>query len=131
MNINALIAGVEDFGSPLYPKGDNISETIGNVIDAIPQIFSFGGTVLFIGMLTVFSVLVLIWAVLVLSKYVFTIDFSKKAKKSEPAAASVEAPVVVQQTSDEEIVAVIAAAIAMAESESDGVKFRVVSFKRR
>lgn len=31
---------------------------------------------------------------------------------------------------DEEIVAVIAAAIAMAESESSGLKFRVVSFRR-
>ena len=31
---------------------------------------------------------------------------------------------------DEEIVAVIAAAIAMAESESNGLKFRVVSFRR-
>lgn len=31
---------------------------------------------------------------------------------------------------DEEIVAVIAAAVAMAESESNGLKFRVVSFRR-
>lgn len=31
---------------------------------------------------------------------------------------------------DEEIIAVIAAAIAMAESESDGLKFKVVSFRR-
>ena len=32
---------------------------------------------------------------------------------------------------DEEIIAVIAAAIAMAESESNGLKFRVVSFRRK
>ncbi len=31
---------------------------------------------------------------------------------------------------DEEIIAVIAAAIAMAESESNGLKFKVVSFRR-
>ncbi len=33
-------------------------------------------------------------------------------------------------STSEEIIAVIAAAIAMAESESNGLKFRVVSFRR-
>ncbi len=33
-------------------------------------------------------------------------------------------------SADEEIVAVITAAVAMAEAESDGLKFRVVSFRR-
>ena len=44
------------------------------------------------------------------------------------------APVVpVQKENDEsgEIIAAIAAAIAMAESEGSGVKFRVVSFRRK
>ena len=51
----------------------------------------------------------------------------KKALESEPAPE----PVVATTNTDEEIVAVITAAIAMAESESGGIKFRVVSFKRR
>ena len=34
------------------------------------------------------------------------------------------------ESTDEEIIAVIAAAIAMAESENNGLKFRVVSFRR-
>ena len=39
----------------------------------------------------------------------------------------------IEQTStdESEIIAVIAAAIAMAESENSGVKFKVVSFKRK
>ena len=49
-----------------------------------------------------------------------------------PAAPVVPVQEVVQTTtSDAEIVAVIAAAIAMAESESIGTKFQVVSFKRK
>ena len=35
-----------------------------------------------------------------------------------------------QPDQDEEIIAVIAAAIAMAESENSGLKFKVVSFRR-
>ena len=41
------------------------------------------------------------------------------------------APVVPVVQNDNEIVAVIAAAIAAAEAESDGTKFRVVSFRRK
>ena len=48
-----------------------------------------------------------------------------------PKAQVVSEPVTPVASNDEEIVAAIAAAIAMAESESDGIKFRVVSFKRR
>jgi hypothetical protein len=56
----------------------------------------------------------------------------QKKKAAPKVVQSVEAaPVTVSKTNDEEIVAAIAAAIAMAESESDGIKFRVVSFKRR
>ena len=82
-----------------------------------------------VGLLTVFGVLIMIWGVLAL----FNIFFGKQkkgatAKTSEPAAA---APVAPRAASNDEIIAVIAAAIAMAESESGGAKFRVVSFKRK
>ena len=117
MNINALIAGVEDYGAPL-----DISNPL--------QILSFGGTILLIGVLTVFSVLITIWAALSLFRLAFSFG-GKKKEKPQPVEAPLEAPVFIPQSSDEEIVAVIAAAIAMAESESNGMKFRVVSFRRR
>lgn len=44
--------------------------------------------------------------------------------------AVVEEGVSAVANDDEEIIAVIAAAIAMAESESNGLKFKVVSFRR-
>ena len=123
MNINALIAGVEDYGSPLYTDGISMDELL--------NILSFGGTILLIGILTVFAVLIIIWVALVLFRFAFSADRTKKKTKIETAEAPVEAPVFVSQSADEEIVAVIAAAIAMAESESNGMKFRVVSFRRR
>ncbi len=111
---------------------------LNNVLDldpskTIPEFgdkLQYGGTMLLLGLLTVFSVLAIIWLSLLIFKIVFH-DLPEK-KKSAPIQAS--APVV-QDTSatasnDDEIVAVIAAAIAMAESESNGIKFKVVSFKR-
>ena len=53
------------------------------------------------------------------------------ASANETEVASPVLPVAATATSDDEIVAVIAAAIAMAESENSGLKFRVVSFKRK
>ncbi len=100
------------------------------------QLFSaltYGGAMLLIGMATVFAVLCLLWLFLVLFKVFFHDLPAKRDKK-----AAVISPVTpVQETvtptpsEDNEIVAVIAAAIAMAESESNGTKFRVVSFKRK
>ncbi len=117
MNINALIAGVDDYNS-----------VIG--LDEPLKILTFGGTILLIGILAVFLVLAVIWLALALFKYAFA--GSETKKKIKPAEeAPVEAPVFVRPSAEDEIVAVIAAAIAMAESESNGIKFRVVSFKRR
>jgi len=94
------------------------------------EIFMFGGKMLLIGMIAVFSVLCVIWALLII--------FGKAFNKNKPAIQEVkqpEVPVVESVTSasnnDEEIIAAIAAAIAMAESEGSGVKFRVVSFRRK
>ena len=91
----------------------------------------FGGSMVLIGMLTIFLVLCIIWACLALFKVVFQ---NISEKKTESAVVVEEAPVaapVQTVSSDDEIVAVIAAAIAMAESENSGLKFRVVSFKRK
>ena len=85
---------------------------------------------LLIGMLAVFAVLGIIYAVLTVFKLVFTAQ-KTPAVQQKSEAAPVAAPVVTT-SNDAEIVAVIAAAIAMAEAESgNGEKFRVVSFRRK
>ena len=117
MNMNLLIA-IEEI---------NTSEKLETFADKL----SYGGTMLLIGMLTVFAVLLIIMISLFAFKYFFH-DLAQKSN-SAPKPEKIEAsePVCTVSTQDEEIVAAIAAAIAMAESESDGIKFRVVSFKRR
>ena len=109
----------EDYGSKII-KTNGLSETL-----------LFGLEIVLIGMATVFSVLILLWIALTLFKFFFhDIPSRRKKEVSAPAPAPVSAPAVTS-VADEEIVAVIAAAIAMAESESGGLKFRVVSFKRK
>lgn len=91
----------------------------------------FGGQMILLGMGAVFSVLAIIWLILTIFKLVFT-NINAKEKKEAPVAEPAPVQVAQAVTSDDEIVAVIAAAIAMAESEcGDNVKFRVVSFKRK
>ena len=92
---------------------------------------SYGGQTLLIGMATVFSVLVIIWLALVLFKF-FLYDLpSRKTAKPTESIEAPAAPAAPTVSSNDEIVAVIAAAIAIAESESNGVKFKVVSFRRK
>jgi len=93
----------------------------------------YGGQMLLIGIATVFSVLIVLWLTLVIFKLFFH-DIPGKSKKRTKEVSNSPAPVVFSApvNADEEIVAVIAAAIAMAESESgSGTKFRVVSFRRK
>ena len=99
---------------------------------SIQDILSSGGMVVLTGMLTVFSVLAMLWLTLVIFKFFFH-DVKNKTKKTKVVTPEVAPTVSVAPVShDEELVAVIAAAIAMAESESgNGTKFRVVSFKRK
>ena len=98
----------------------------------INEALSFGGEVLLTGMLTVFGVLVVLWFTLIAFKFFFH-DLPAKQKISKDISADSD---LVQQTveasNDEEIIAVIAAAIAMAENECGSNKqFRVVSFNRK
>ena len=95
----------------------------------------FGLEIVAIGMIAVFAVLGIIWAVLALvTRYLPGVAPKKKSAATieqiaEPAPAPVTVPAA---SSNDELVAVIAAAIAAAESESgNGAKFRVVSFKRK
>ena len=113
MNFLLSASGEVDISKPIEGFGDKLL---------------YGGQTLLIGMATVFSVLILLWLALTVFKLVFT--KRNTSEKTETTPAPIAAPVVTAND-DEEIVAVIAAAIAMAESESSGVKFRVVSFKRK
>lgn len=99
-------------------------------LSSLSEKFLYGGEMLLIGVATVFSSLILILLILLLFKNVFG-AFGKKESTKNPLTQE-PAPAVIQESgSNEEIVAVIAAAIAMAESESNGLKFRVVSFRRK
>lgn len=117
--------GIEDFTQKIVDFSNFDISQLGNAL-------AFGGAMLLIGMATVFAVLVLLWVCLVIFKIFFHDIPTKRASKpkSEPVPVRVaETPAAV--SAEGEIVAVIAAAIAMAESESSGMKFRVVSFKRK
>ncbi len=95
------------------------------------EALGFGGQMLLLGMGAIFSVLGIIWALLTVFKMVFT-NAPAKEKNQKTNVESIPQQVPVYTTSDAETVAVIAAAIAMAESEcGENIKFRVVSFKRK
>ena len=116
--MNVLLAFSEvDISKPITSLGDK---------------FVYGGQMLLIGMATVFTVLLALWLALTLFKLFFhDLPMGKKKAKEEKAepAPVYQAPTA---SNDEEIIAVIAAAIAMAENECGGNKqFRVVSFKRK
>ncbi len=96
---------------------------------SIGEKLSYGGQMLLLGIGAVFSVLLIIYLSLLLFKAVFS-KASKPKVKVEPTPVMPAPKQTTSATTNEEIVAVIAAAIAMAESESSGVKFRVVSFRR-
>ena len=103
-------------------------------VSQLGEAFGFGGLMLLIGMATIFSVLCILWFCLVLFKLAFH-DLPEKRKNAAPVKKEAPAPApVVEATPVQdggEIIAAIAAAIAMAESESSGLKFRVVSFRRK
>ena len=94
---------------------------------------TYGGGVVLLGMGTVFAVLIIIWVVLACFKFFFhDLKFIGKNKKAPVVEATPEVVASPAASDEEEIIAVIAAAIAMAESESaNGTKFRVVSFNRK
>ena len=116
--------GIEDFSRPIIDFSNF-------QLYQIPQAFVFGASVLLIGIITVFSVLCILWLFLILFKLVFH-DLPKKRPKKETLT-----PVVANESSNKqsdieegELIAVIAAAIAYAENENPDSKFRVVSFRR-
>ena len=118
--------GVYDYTKPIIDYSNFDMSQLGDVL-------LFGGSVVLIGMATVFAVLCLLWLFLVIFRIVFH-DIpeknSSKKKAYQPVEIKQESSQVQRASNDDEIIAVIAAAIAMAESEGSDTKFRVVSFRR-
>ena len=108
-------------------------------IKGVGNILSYGASRLLIGMGIVFGVLIVLWLSLELLRLVcYDLPNKKKNASSAPKAASAPAPApapaapAVIASEDDEIAAVIAAAIAAAQAEcgNSSCKFRAVSFKR-
>ena len=87
-----------------------------------------------LGIGTVFAVLAILWGVLEVFRFFFY-DLPNKSKKAEKkteapkAPAAAPAPVVQVQSSDDEVVAAITAAIAVV-LDRPASSFRVVSFRK-
>ena len=79
-----------------------------------------------------FAVLGIIWVCLNIFKFVFSGQKNTKTiEKSAVVVEDVSKTDIVESNNNDELIAVIAAAIAMAEEENQGAKFRVVSFRRK
>lgn len=97
-----------------------------------------GGQVFVVGMLTVFAALTILWMVLVLFRF-FAYDIPQKKRKTGENVSTEKADEVsaeneafpVDAEGDQELVAVITAAIEAYNSQSgSSLPFRVVSYKR-
>lgn len=103
------------------------------------EAWSEAGKVTLLGMGMIFAVLALLWLVLAVFKVLFVKNGAKKTaqekKETAPVAETVPAPVA-KSSDDEELIAVITAAIAAYRASEEGMDsaqadgFRVVSFKR-
>ncbi len=101
-------------------------------ISSLSDALLFGGSILLIGLAAVFIVLCILWIFLAIFKLSIH-NVSRKRATKRSTTVSIEAAEEMTKEvhpSDTEIIAVIAAAIAMAESEHSDHKFRVVSFRR-
>ncbi len=111
--------GIEDFTKKIVDFQNFDSAQLSDAL-------IFGGAILLIGMLTIFAVLIVLWLCLTIFKVCFA---GRNGKESKSGESQTQSQPIVPTPAEGEIVAVIAAAIAAAESESSGLKFRVVSFR--
>ena len=103
-----------------------IGGRIENPIDAL----SVGGQVTFIGLIIVFAVLIILMAVLVGMKYIFAPKTKDEEKTVAPEAPkTVSAPSVADTEDDEELIAVLTAAIA-ASLNTSTYNLNIKSFRR-
>ena len=93
------------------------------------ELISYGSKMMLVGMGIVFSVLIVLYACLSLFKYLCGILQNSK-DENDKASSVKDSQIITREEVSEEIIAVIAAAIAMANEEFPDKKFRVVSFKR-
>ena len=102
-------------------------------IESVAEKLSYGGKMLLVGMGIVFSVLVLLYFMLLAFGAIFSQTKKAGAKQNKVVEQPVPVPeqVVEHVDNDDEIIAVITAAIAAMNSSRPNVKFRVVSFKRK
>ena len=100
-------------------------------IEKIGDKFAFGGQMLLVGMSVVFSVLVLLWGALELFHLIVTkVTDAAEKKKAVPEETEAELSPAVADSDDDELIAVLTAAVAAAETDAPGKSFRVVSFRR-
>ena len=99
-------------------------------IKGIENILSYGSEMLLIGMATIFSVLIIILVSIKLLQVFLSGSSNNKETSKVKASVVNDVQPTVPGSLNEEIIAVIAAAIATAESECNGVKFKVVSFRK-
>ncbi len=102
-----------------------------------PERLAFAGQMTLIGLGMVFAVLAILWAVLSIFKIIFAKPEPKKQTAPAPVAPqpkAVEPAPVVNTAGDDELIAVITAAVAayIASEEPEAYQggFRVVSFRR-
>ena len=113
-------------------NGETIFEIIENGEGTFMERLAHGGKVTLVGMLVVFSVLIVLMIVLYVFQWIFGRKSSKKSasvKESVPAPAPASAPVAAAPAAtnnEEEVVAVATAAIAAARGESE-CAFNVIS----
>ena len=96
---------------------------------------ALGGRVVLIGMGTVFAVLILLWLCLELLHFLLNLRKEKPADTENkavtlPAPEAKAVPVVTASDDEDEIAAVIAAAVYAAQADAPHSTFRAVSFKR-
>ncbi len=101
------------------------------------EVFKNGGQYFLLGMLAVFAVLGFIWVAIELFHRFCSAIPPKKTEDTDEVPVPVKAPTVsaapepAATGTDEEIVAVIIAAIEAAKAETPNGKFRVVSFRKK
>ena len=108
----------------------NLYETTGNGrISSWADSLSIGLQTTIIGLIIVFLVLVVLMVVLVAMKYVFAPKTDKKEVSAPVVETAKETPVPIQEEDDEEIIAVLTAAIA-ASLNTSTYNLKIKSFKR-
>ncbi len=107
-----------------------LSQNIADIdLSTVEGKLSMGLQVTVLGMLIVFAVLAILWLCLLLFRFAFH-DLPSKIRQKKSAAFDIAIAQPEVQVCDAEIVAAITAAIMASQSETQGARFRVVSFKR-